>query len=198
MLNLMKKEIGKTRKKDPKLVGGFTVLEMLVVLGISGALAAMFVGQGANLKDQVALFREEAKLIQALFQAKSFSLQARQVEGGGAACGYGVNLDEAAGELGIYAKMEQAGTCPDINDSEDWSYDSFRDEMVGSRFKLDNLVFIRGNSMKFVVFSPPRPEVIYVGDSTEGAIEICAERIPDFCRKIKVNSVGQITSSTGN
>ena len=39
---------------------GFTVVEMLIVLGITAVLSSLFVGYGVNLKDQISLFRNEA------------------------------------------------------------------------------------------------------------------------------------------
>lgn len=181
MINGVWREVG---RRD-----AFTVLEMLVVLGISAFLSTIFVGYGANLKDQMAVFREEARLEQVLFKAKTFAIQAREVEGG-AACGYGVNFDRNARTYQIYLKKKNLdGKCP-----ASWAYSS-EDGVIGSVFTVDAKVDLSESESMAVAFEPPRPEVYVVGgNGTEARFRLCTVSEPKLCREVVVTKVGQITT----
>jgi len=178
--------------------GGFTVLEMLVVLGVTMFLSTIFVGYGANLKDQIAVFREEARLTQVLFKAKTYSIQARKTGEGAAACGYGVSLDRNSRTYQIYlkAKIDEKKCEDTYSQPSSWAYDANRDETIGVSFGVDGKISLPGSGQTAVAFEPPRPEVHVTGENNDGEAEftLCAAAIPDFCRKVVVTPAGQITT----
>jgi len=178
---------------------GFTVIEMLVVLGVTSVLVSIFVVQAGDLRDQISLFKEEARLIQTLFKAKTYSIQVLSEEGGDTACGYGVYLNgfgesEEASYLNFLRKKGADGTCPE--DYADLVYDeTTKTEILGSEYKIDSKVFIKGVSNNNFVFIPPKPEVVVDGEiRKDGFVFLCLKENTDFCRGIEVNKVGQITS----
>ena len=166
---------------------GFTVVEMLVVLGITAALSGLFVGYGVNLKDQIALFRDEAQVIQTLFKTKTFSIQVRKNEEGGTFCAYGFHIDNSR-EYFVYGKN-------DCSTTYEWR-ESF-DEKIGQTQRVDGRVDlnIAGGSID-LVFIPPIPKIHDGG----GSFDMCTQGdgVNRFCRRISVNSVGQIDSDSVN
>lgn len=178
---------------------GFTVVEMLVVLGVTAVLASIFVSQSGLLRDQVVLFREEAQVIQSLFKAKTFSIQVLEEEEGGgkSGCGYGVYFENTGEELNgkytiYYRKRNIDGTCPLGGEIR---YDGTTNIIDKGIFNLDSKVFIRGDSAVNFVFIPPYPEIFIDGESNkDGKVFLCLKIQTDFCRMIEVNKVGQITS----
>ena len=173
----------------------FTVLEMLVVLGISAFLSTIFVGYGASLKDQMAVFREEARLTQVLFKAKTFAIQARET-GGVVACGYGVSLDRTARTYQIYLKAKIGEEKCEVAYPQADNWDRSEDEIIGSSFKVDGKVGLSGSGQTAVAFEPPRPTVHVVGgnDQGEAVFRLCTLSEPVLCREVVVTKVGQITT----
>jgi len=178
---------------------GFTVVEMLVVLGVTSVLASMFVSQSGVLRDQVVLFREEAQVIQSLFKAKTYSIQVLAEEEGGnkSGCGYGVFFENMGEELNgkytiYFRKRNLDGTCPS---GEEIKYNETTNTVVKSVNNIDSKIFIRGDSAANFVFIPPYPEIFIDRESNkDGKIFLCLKSQTDFCRGVEVNKVGQITS----
>jgi len=174
-------------------IEGFTLVEMLVVLGVTAMLSSIFVVQSSMLRDQVALFKEEARLIQNIYRAKTDSIQVLAADNGEAACGYGIYITDRGLADGASAKYdlyynEKSGDCP-----ETVSHDS-SSKIKGSSYILDSRVKIRSDSVVDITFKPPYPEVFIDGGKGDGVIYLCLKSQEDFCRGVRVNLVGQITS----
>ena len=183
--------------KFDKKNGGFTVIEMLVVLGVSAILSTMFIGYGSGLRGQLEVIQEEAKLIQTILRAKTFSIQALANEEGVVACGYGVHIDNNNQEYFIFRKEKEMQDCDSRSDeSYRWALPS---EIVGERKKFDNKIIFDGGSSNIVdvVFLPPKPDVKLLGTSLvdRGEYVLCS-KYNDFCRKVMINKVGQVDSGS--
>ena len=170
-----------------------------MVLGVTSVLVSIFVTQAGSLRDQIMLFKEEARLIQTLFKAKTNSIQVLSIEEEKTACGYGVYL-ENIGEgfdpkyVSFLRDRELDDECPE--DRSELVYDeTTKTEILGREYNIDSRIFIEAGSNDNFVFVPPRPEVVIDGEEDkDGFISLCLKSDPDFCRKIEVNKVGQITS----
>lgn len=80
------------------LRSGFTLVEVLVVIGVTSLLASLIVTYTSDSRDQVALAIEQAKLAQTVSRAKSLALATygRREAGGSSSvipCGYGVSIN---------------------------------------------------------------------------------------------------------
>jgi len=172
-----------------KSASGFTLVEMLVVLGITAMLSSVFIGYGGTIKDQVSLFREEAKMVQVLYKAKTYSVQALKNSDGKSSCGYGVHFSNIENSYFIYLKNEREsdGTCKKDN----LNYRN-GDTQQGNKNMIDSKVHL--NNVSDIVFIPPKPEVyFYPNNSFGGKVKLCNLN-ESFCREVTVNKVGQIMS----
>ena len=181
------------RRVIMKSASGFTLVEMLVVLGITAMLSSVFICYGGTIKDQVSLFSEEAKMVQVLYKAKTYSVQALKMDGGinsgKAACGYGVHFNTTTRSYFIFLKgRDSGGLCP----SADSGLGYFNEEPKGSVNVVDSRVFFSG--VGDIVFKPPKPEVyFYPNNSFGGKVKLCNLN-ESFCREVTVNKVGQVMS----
>lgn len=79
-----------------KGVGGgraaFTLLEMMVVVGVSISLAAVLLIYGSNAKEQSILSIEEAKIAQLVMRARSLAISTFNQTTPPPPCGYGVRI----------------------------------------------------------------------------------------------------------
>ena len=68
---------------------GFTLIEMLIVIAISGMIASLAISYSGTERNQTALSVEKTKLAQFILQARALAL-ATYTNQEGYVCGYGV------------------------------------------------------------------------------------------------------------
>ncbi len=103
----------------------FTLVEMLVVIGITTLLAAMAIGYSRVGQNADALSVETAKVAQVILQARELALATYTGGAGGAACAYGVQFHYGGGTTGdgtyslfAYTPPKTAsGHCPSLASS---------------------------------------------------------------------------------
>ncbi len=109
--------------QDPRKA--FTLVEMLVVIGITTILAAMAIGYSHVGQNADALSVETAKVAEVILQARELALATYTGGAGGAACAYGVQFHYGAGNDGngtyslfAYTPPKTAnGRCPSLASS---------------------------------------------------------------------------------
>lgn len=79
---------------------GYTILELLVVVGISALLSTLILTYGSGGRQQVAISIELTKVAQVISRAKSLAIATFNDP---TACGYGVHFDYAAREYYLAA-----------------------------------------------------------------------------------------------
>ena len=70
---------------------GFTLIELITIIGVLGLLTSIMIVFGRSSGKQIVLFREQAKVIGVLAQAKSLAIQAK-IAAEGTPCAYGVSF----------------------------------------------------------------------------------------------------------
>jgi prepilin-type N-terminal cleavage/methylation domain-containing protein len=73
---------------------GFTMIELMISIGIMVMLTAIFIGYNRTTRDNIALMTERARLGQLIARAKSLALSSYTKDP--QPCAYGVHLDYAA------------------------------------------------------------------------------------------------------
>jgi prepilin-type N-terminal cleavage/methylation domain-containing protein len=171
---------------------GFTLLEILVVIGIIGILSGIAVGYSRTSSQQLSLLNAEAKLLNLFSRAKFLSVETflTAEEGGLRVCAYGVKVDRSQGEVFIFA--DRAPSCPANN-----LYNSDTDLRLSSEldnFKLNPALFsfTEDTTLSEVVFIPPDPRTkINNSDSESAALGIKLNN--NLGRlKLMINNAGQI------
>jgi type II secretory pathway pseudopilin PulG len=144
----------KLRAKSYKLQAsrGFTMTEVIVVVGVLMLLLTVGVGYTQKGGKQIVLFREHAQLTQQILRARSFATQKLR-PGQETVCGYGIKILEGGAEYALF-KDVGAGVCPangTMGEGEALEY-----------FKLDSAVDIVDPSHSEFIFSP-RDGFVYFG-----------------------------------
>lgn len=175
---------------------GFTLLELLVVLGITLLLSAGLIFYNRTSENQLLLFRDQQKIISALQRAKSFSLETfSQAE---APCGYGVNFS-LPNTVVIFKDLSPSSDpqCSDIDFvySGDSKGDCQNYAECVEKIYLDKNVKFSELGLNNIVFIPPNPNIIIDKDPNKAEALIKIKSSTGQTEKIiKVNNRGQITA----
>jgi len=170
---------------------GFTIIEMLVVIGVLGMLMTItMVFYGRAGERQITLFREQARVLNAVSRAKFLSIQTFVQRGEKIPCGYGIHFEEPKTFILFRDDSENCATA----DHKYSEVDSGKcDGECVEKSVLDNAVMFDSLKISDIVFIPPNPVVVITPE--EDQAEIIIKTIDDKGRvSIKVNNFGQITT----
>ena len=172
--------------------GGFTLVEMMIVVSIIVILSAILIGYSGQSSKQLLLTSTEAKILSLISRAKFLSIETFFAGASGVGpqiCAYGVKVDRNAQEIFIF--QDRASECP-ANDRYDSDNDLKLDGEV-NKIVLDSAVVrvTDETSLSDLVFIPPDPDIeINDGQTSASVIVELADGSGDFT--ITVNNVGQI------
>ncbi len=156
----------------------FTLVEMMIVVGLIGIFTALGVGTGADTNDNVIFFRDQAKVFQAIYQAREYAMATR-----GGMCGYGVSVE--GGVVSIISVPPQAGSCPSSPSSfnTDSSVEGLNVSVSGN-FKLVFLApfgkqyLASGSNSCFTITSPKGRLTSFVDISPIGSPRLHTQTCP--------------------
>ncbi|MBI3088831.1 MAG: type II secretion system protein [Candidatus Colwellbacteria bacterium] len=191
-----KKEKGLARRSFGE--GGFTLLELLVVMGITVVLTTIVLGYSRQSSSQLALASTESKMLSLINRAKFLSIET--YFGGGESgdpnkriCAYGVKVDPSAKKLFIFRDLSNTGKCGP-NDSNN-AYDTGEELSSGelNEVKLDdNLLLFGARDLDEVIFIPPRPDTKINKSDTPSASIMVKPKNGTGGFKITVTNAGQV------
>jgi len=165
---------------------GFTLIELIVVLGVTVGLSAILITYSRTGERQIILFREQAKVINAVLRAKNLAIQAYAGGGGGIdVCGYGVNFQPNA--VVIFKDL-----APDCSSSDN-RYSGDASELFES-YQLNPLVQFSQMPISDAVFIPPDLEVIFTPSGASEPLFVISTLDGAANVKIRINDAGQVTS----
>lgn len=192
----MRFSIGKHSK------AGFTLIEMLVVLGVVGVLSSILIGYSRESSRNLVLSTAEAKALSLLSRAKFLTVETffEQVDNPPVElriCGYGVHLNRENGELFIFQDRVSGTDCTTsdylyFENSEDTRLTSELDSLTINSTVL-KIGEYSGDELNDVVFIPPDPDVAINGETTtpEGGFKVeLLDGSNSF--SISVNRAGQV------
>ncbi len=170
---------------------GFSLMEMIVVIGITILFLSMMLVYTKTGSKQIILFREQAKLISEIERAKANTLQ--RVQGAQKICGYGISFIGASStDASAYVLFR---ALPDgANKCTNFVYaGSFEDVET---FKFDSLIQVtRSDGIRDILFVPPEPRVALDGMFTLGGSATIQLGIPGGNKvTVTINSGGQIVA----
>ena len=175
---------------------GFTLIETLITVSVMVLLASLLLSANRSGEDQIQIAKEKAKLVAAIYRARSAALNTAQ--GDKQACGYGLHIVDDRHYVSWYDTAEVAA-CGDSNIIYDGPWENV-DEIVAlpKALKFGNMG--NQNFLKDILFVPPDPKVFlnpdpasivgkqWVLEITNGSGSTAA---------VAVNRYGQIESKTG-
>ncbi len=179
----------------------FTLIEVIIVIGITAVLAGLILTYTSASRDQVALYVEEAKLAQTISRAKSLAITTfnRASEGEAVPCAYGVhvNYDEQSYEIFSYSAPKCEVTVQDLTDIGEGDCTNqpacvFSKETLPANVKLTAM---SEDAIEDIVFIPPDPKTLiwkqgFETTSNQGSIGLSAGKA---AVTIGVGEGGQIT-----
>ncbi len=182
--------------RPTKLCEGFTLIELLVVLAVTALLSGILILYSHTSRQQVALYVEEAKLVQLIIRAKSLSL-ATYRQSSLPICGYGVHINYNNTTYALFSYPKPGGSSCSAITSINPSL-----ETIVSSFSLSReLAFVSsppaGSRIDDFLFIPPDPIILINSNGsmiTSGFGNIVlttADR--SLQATITVSSAGQIT-----
>lgn len=186
-----------------KNLGGFTLVEILVVVAITTFLAGMVLTYSSTGRSQIALYVESAKLAQVALRAKSLAIATYNSPD--TPCAYGMHVDFANRSYALFSY--NPGKCSDIPNG---GIDTTPADQSGpyreiETFTLQSGVSFKnsqsGNTLEYVLFVPPDPATYIWLQGASGAkpvTDTTAEVILNSVQspntlKISVSPAGQIS-----
>lgn len=175
---------------------GFSLIELIVVIGVTMMFSGFVVVYSRSGQNQVALFTEENKIAQYVFRAKSLAVSTyNDPSFPGQSCGYGLEIDYSSGVYSIFNyRPVPFVNCANINPIRQ----DFRSYLVSSTIPRGmNFQNQTQDSLYAVLFVPPAPNTVLSnnvnGDVSSGPVKIYLRSVDGaFSRAIGVNPAGQI------
>lgn len=176
---------------------GFTLLELLVVVGITALLSAILISYSSSSRQQIALYAEEARLGQTIYRAKFIALSSYvRSTGSPGTCGYGVHIDYAAMSYYLFSYNKPANSgCDSINSIDTNS------ENIMSTFRLNKNIKLVAPSgtprLDDILYVPPDPKIIISSAGTvvsNGSAAVIIQTQDNLLSApVSVNSAGLIS-----
>jgi type II secretory pathway pseudopilin PulG len=209
-----KRYLNRSRFFENRGTVGFTMIELVVVLGVSVMLTAILVTLNRSGERNIVLFNEQARLVQALTSAKILSLQTfvRVEEAGNVkTCGYGVHFEDDSYTVFVDSPLPDPlnSSCIDENNqytgnrrfdgpieiattNQDLEATPFLVYSLDPRIEFGSLP---GNNASFdVLFVPPEPTTYFFPDGLESAIIPVKLKDESGAINVKITKFGQIST----
>ena len=189
-----------------KMNAGFTVYELLVIVGIMSILTGIVFSYTRRSEGQLALFRERAAVASAVLRAKGLAVQSFRPQAGvQPVCGYGIHITPTAFMLFRELPTVPSGTgfvcapTPDFYSgvSEEVERHSFDSRVVLSLCggNASSCVPVGGNELD-ILFIPPDPQVRFSPDQAgwnEFRISVALQDQSSSFGEIVINRAGQVS-----
>lgn len=178
-------------KNQGESLGGFSVIEMLVVMSILVVLTSLLIFYNRTGELQIVLLREQAHFIGTVFRAKSLALNTFIEDA--PACGYGVHLDIKTGAAPsrYFIYRDKAINCR----TSDRIYAAASDEIVGGTETALPLRVVFGDiAVRDILFVPPNPQVFLDGSQALAEASIILQSDDGKTKAaVTINNAGQIS-----
>ena len=182
----------KLKIKNLKFSPGFTLIEMLVTLGIVAAMSAMVLGYSRKSETTTYLVREGNRIVFELRRAQNQAmLMLERDSGSEKVCGWGIYIDPSdlphVEQFFLFADLCLTG-------------ESKGNEKYNTNEEVEKNTLLKGveifySNVSSVTFIPPEPRIKFnpdIGDGTDAKIRIQLKNQPETYCEIQVSQTGQI------
>lgn len=175
------------------LVMGFTLIELLVTISLIVIFTATAATYNRSTQQQIALFREQGRIINQVYQARSLAITTynRPSDNTEVPCGYGIHIDrENPTEVILFRDNPSLdGSCRDYDLYAGGIYEG--EEEVFERATL-NGVTVSAN-FSDLLFVPPDPKV-YLDSVSDFPATMTLETSRGLSVRMTINRFGQIVT----
>lgn len=164
---------------------GFTITEVMVVIGVLMLLLSVGVGYTQKGGKQITLFREHAQLTQQILRVRSFATQKLRPENE-TICGYGISIIDS-NQYAVFKDLPSGG-CPGngiMDEGEE--LESFTLDKAVDIFEYNHPQFVFSPRDGFVYFGTERARPDQDPASITLDLKETSQRLT-----IKVNYIGQV------
>ncbi len=160
------------RNFSKKKSGGFTLVELIVVIGITVFMASILISYSHRSGEQIILNTEKAKIAQTILRVKSLALAGfTQPASAPAPCAYVFSIDYSAVTFSISEYSPSYG-CDNIfnaqNSIDDIATNPSRFKSISTDQLNPEVKFpssLPADHLTYLVFVPPEPKAIVFEDS---------------------------------
>lgn len=180
-----------TNKKRKLSEYGFTLIELIIIIGIIGFMSAMMLSGQRRGEDQRKLNIEVQKLVQNVRKAQSYAMSAKKSDcAGNPTTPFGIILNS-----GSPASYLLAADC-NGNKIYDEGSDILVSEILLADSRINSVSPSSGGYLE-IFFSPPIPQ-IYINtltaEATAANVTLCGLRQTSICKSIIINMRGMIST----
>lgn len=134
---------------------GFTLIEVVIVTGITAFLAGLLLSYNRSSDAKVVLAAETARVAGVLYRARSFALQKNIIKGNAAACGFGVHFEKPR-TLALFEDLPApGGDCTTKNMRYDGAGELIETLALSERVALESFLAARGGEAPDIFFRSP-------------------------------------------
>lgn len=167
---------------------GFTVIELLAVIGIMTLISIFMLSGRRSGEDQRKLNIDSQKLVQNLRKAQNYAMSAKESEcTGNPVMPYGINLNSNSPSNYLFIA--------DCNNSKIYDSGDFLVSTIPlGDSTISSISPSSGGSLN-IFFEAPIPKTYINGDTisgTTGEITLCSKRQASLCKSININLMGTI------
>lgn len=165
---------------------GFTLIEILVTLGVMALLSSIAILYTRTGEQQIILFKEQAKIVSVILRAKSLAIQTFAETPAGV-CGYGVNFS-LDGQFILFKDL--AENCAASDKIYSGPAENFEVNQLDPALRFSQL------DLNEVLFIPPDPQTVITPAPAANGAAIIKISVRDGATEsvIKVNKAGQVTT----
>jgi len=175
---------------------GFTIIEIIIVMGISMILLTIIISFTSSSDKYVTLFSDQSKLVAAITRAKSLSIQTFISDiATEKVCGYGVYFPGISTKDFIFFKDAPEFPATECIENNVYTGNKRFDpaEATGEDSLSESIKF-QSLPLDSVLFIPPEPKTVIMPGSPPEALIVLSTEDDSAQAAVKVTSVGQITT----
>jgi|GEM_PF-3170646 prepilin-type N-terminal cleavage/methylation domain-containing protein len=197
------------RKGNACVSGGFTLIEVLVVIAIVSVLAGIMLGYARSSTQQILLTRLVAQTEAIIANARFNSIQT--FFGGGPEssniCAHGVEFDESGLKAEVFQILADGDTnCPNKEESGDGWLARYNPGSFGAglskssplsgeinrvNYESDQVKVTLEGDLSSVVFIPPDPAILINGNEDISSAGVII-KVGDMSGAVTINEYGQV------
>lgn len=138
---------------------GFTIIELLVVIGVVILLLGCLILYSGVSRNQVALYIEEAKIAQIILRSKTLSIST--FGDPNVPCGYGVEVSQAAKTYSLFSyDVPDCGAISNIEVNDPNKYKTVQSFKLSQGVVFQSCPAGGGERLDYVLFIPPDPKTL--------------------------------------